>query len=156
MKALSLGPVVALVLTLSACSSLAPEDDPLDPLTRGLIGLSAIDGFAGVELDGDAVTLLTRGERPGARAAAQASLGADVALDVRVVPEQGRGSESLKNRVAGAVSDFLWVDYNEVTGYVDLGVTTADAVRRAQVELGVLPQDREWITVQVSYPVRPL
>lgn len=147
------GLAVSLValLALAACSSTEP-DDALDPLSRGLLrATTEVPAFGGVAFEGQRLVVFTLGAQPEAEATVRAIFGADVAVDLRVRPERGQGSESLKDAVAAlGVDGTLSVDYDETTGYVRLGIVDAESVRRATAALDASTLPAAEVIVQVE------
>ncbi len=123
--------LVLALLSLAACSSTEPEGSGLDALTEQFVRARAeVPSFGGVAIEGDRPVVITLGADPAAGPAVRSIFGD--AAEVRARPEQGRGSEALKDRVSnatfGVVEDAQSVDYDETTGYVVLELVTAAAL----------------------------
>ena len=133
--------LLLLVVLLSACSGSEPTDTPADALTEALRRAThEVPAFGGVEFEGDLVVVYTLGPASGAEAAVRALFEGEAPTEVRTRPARGQGSESLKDDVSrlvfGALDGAQSSDYDETTGYVRLGVLSADAVRRAPGSAG--------------------
>ncbi len=142
-----------LILALAACSSTSPEDSStLDGLTEQFARATAeVPSFGGLTFDGNAPVVFTLGDEPAAKPIVQEIFNADVAVQARL--PVGRGSEALKDLASrlllGKVRDVQSADYDETTGYVRIGVVTAEAVREGYRVL----EDAEYPTEEVIVEV---
>ncbi|MDT7858303.1 hypothetical protein RQM47_16760 [Rubrivirga sp. S365] len=148
--------LLSVLLLLSACSATSPEGDPVNALTEQFSrATTQVPAFGGVTFDGDRPVVFTLGSKSEAEPAARSIFGTNVV--VRERPAFGGGSEALKGQVTqlllGAVRDAQTTDYDETTGYVRLGVLTADAVRDAYRVMDDIDFPTENVIVQVQAPI---
>lgn len=131
--------LIALTLTLLACSSAEPEGgDLVDPLSIELWRVAAeIPAFGGIgydesvrdEFGSSLLVLYTLGEDPAAEAEIRRRVGSFNPLHytVRTRPAQGEGSAELADQIAEVVSFQIYesrVAYDSTTGYVRVGTLT--------------------------------
>lgn len=149
-------PLVALV-AVAGCSSTESYESTLDPLSQQLLRATReVPQFGGVAFEGERLVVSTLGEAPAAEAAVRALFGTDIETEIRVRPERGRGSESLKDQASRATPGSLGAtsfDYDETTGYVRVGVRDAASVRRVAAALEAASLPVAQIIVQVERPV---
>ena len=152
------------LLTLSACSAASPDDEaPPDALTAGFLrAATEVPAYGGVAVDGGRPVVFTLGAEPAASPVVASIFGSEIDADVRERAAFGRGSEALKDHVSrlvlGSVPNTQSVDYDETTGYVRLGVTTADAVQAtlSAMERAGLPTSEIIVSVEGRVTALPL
>lgn len=148
-----------LCLILSA-GCLTPEDGPeQSPLTRQFLRVTReVPAFGGItrENGGWAVSLLDPEQREAAETRLRDIFGEEAArISVRVRPARGSASEEMKD----AAGDVLGVpgvgrlDYDETTGYLEVGLVDVEALEPAQAKLEALGIPLDQVIFQAVAPI---
>jgi hypothetical protein len=153
--------VVALALLIglaSGCSGSGANENPPDPTTEQLRQVGQhVPAFGGVQWDDDRlVVFVLEEEKVGvARQVIRDIFGlAAAAVDVRVRPSTGEGSEALQEaaREVLSVEAVNSLYYDKTNGYLYVGLTRADALRPAMEKLTELGVALDAVILQVQHP----
>jgi hypothetical protein len=148
-----------LCLILSA-GCITPDDGPeQSPLTRQFIRVTKeVPAFGGItrENGGWAVSLLDPEQREAAETRLRDIFGEEAAqIAVRVRPARGSASEEMLD----AASEVLGVpgvgrlDYDETTGYIEVGLVDVEALEPAQAKLEALGIPLDQVVFQAVAPI---
>jgi hypothetical protein len=153
--------VVALALLIglaSGCSGSGANENPPDPTTEQLRQVGQyVPAFGGVQWDDDRLVVFVLEEQKVgvARQVIRDIFGlAAAAVDVRVRPSTGEGSEALQEaaREVLSVEAVNSLYYDKTNGYLYVGLTRADALRPPMEKLTKVGISLDAVILQVQHP----
>jgi len=149
-------------VSIGGCSITDSNESVSDPSTEQLRRVTnQVPTFGGVLFEQEKLVVFVLGSKQinAARDSLRNVLGTDAEkVDLRVRPPKGNASEELKRsaREVLSIEAANFLDFDETTGYLRVGVTGGWAIRKAEEKLKEIGISLEDVILQVQSPITAL